>query len=107
MENKIAKPISPQEIMDNLDKIIPSEVIESVNELLQERYRNTGSVTILKEELISKIHTKIDVSRQELFDKKWMDFESLYYDNGWVVKYHSPDRGESFNEYFSFSKRQY
>lgn len=107
MEKEIVKPISPKDIMDNLDKIIPSAVIESINEFLKERFRNTGSVIIKKDELITRIKTKIGVGRQEIIDNKWLDFESLYYENGWVVKYESPDRDENFEQRFTFSKRQY
>jgi hypothetical protein len=39
MSVKLVKPITPEEIMDNLGKIIPSVVFEAVNYLLKEKYR--------------------------------------------------------------------
>jgi hypothetical protein len=38
VSKKLVKPINPEEIMDNLGKIIPSVVFEAVNYLLKEKY---------------------------------------------------------------------
>lgn len=103
--NKQITPVSPDEIMDNLVDIIPSYIIESVNDFLKLRYRNTGGVKITVDELIDKIHTKKQISRNQLFDDKLLDFESLYRDNGWVVTFKKPDRDENFSQYYYFEKK--
>jgi hypothetical protein len=51
---KLVKPITPEEIMDNLGKIIPSVVFEAVNYLLKEKYRGS-SLSIKQDEIINKI----------------------------------------------------
>jgi hypothetical protein len=50
---KLVKPITPEEIMDNLG-IIPSVVFEAVNYLLKEKYRGS-SLSIKQDEIINKI----------------------------------------------------
>lgn len=102
---KEVKPISPKDIMDNLETIIPSIVIESVNRLLKDKYRGTGSVSIKQDEIINEIIANYGsrLSRQEIFDKKWLDFESLYRKNGWKVEYDKPAYNENYDAYFKFS----
>lgn len=106
MAKKIIKPIKPEEIVQNLDKLIPSVVIESVNELLMKKFRNTGSVKILQKEIIELVISKDNsLTRTKIYDDKMMDFEELYRQNGWVVKYDSPSYGDNdFDSYFMFSK---
>lgn len=99
------KPISPSEIIDNLDKIIPPIVIQAVNNLLMKEYRG-GQVTILQDEIIAEIKN-IDgtITRDQIFDNKWLDFEALYRQNGWVVEYDKPGYSESYAARFIFKKK--
>jgi hypothetical protein len=101
------KPISPDDIVDNLENIIPSVVIQAVNSLLKDNYRGTGSVTIKQDEIINKI-IGLDgsLTRQVIFEKKYLDFEELYTKNGWVVIYDKPAYNESYDAYFKFNKKK-
>ncbi len=104
MENEV-KPISPSEILGNLDKIIPPVVIQAVNNLLMKQYRD-GSVTILQDEIIQEI-INLDgaITRDQIFDNKWLDFEALYRQNGWSVEYDKPGYNESYTARFIFKKK--
>ena len=105
MKSKETKPISPNEIMDNLKTIIPEAVIQAVNELLKEGYRGSY-VSFKQKDLISRI-IKIDpsIEREDLFKKKYLDFESIFEKQGWKVEYNSPCRDESYDEYFKFTPK--
>lgn len=100
-----SKPITPEFIENNLEYIIHPAVLQAVNELLKENYRPGKSVTIKQKEIVKKsISICQDLTSNEIFEKKWMDFESIFIKAGWKVKYDSPSWDESFEEYFTFSK---
>lgn len=105
MEN-IIKPISPNDIMDNLEKIIPSVVIQAVNELLKTSYR--GQAIVLKQEDIVNEIIKLDgsLTRTIIFEKKYLDFEKIYENNGWVVEYDKPGFNEDYTPIFKFTKKK-
>lgn len=106
MAKKIVVPIKPNEILDNLEKIIPQPVFEAINALLSEQYRG-GSVTITLKDIVAKIAT-IDrtLTKDILFSNKYLDFEKVYRDNGWVVSYEQSGYGDSnFDSYYTFKAK--
>lgn len=72
------KPISPNEIMDNLTTIIPSVVIQAVNNLLKLKYRG-NDVSIKQKDIMEEI-LRLDESMTSnvIYDNRYMDFESIY-----------------------------
>lgn len=102
------KPMSPDEITDTKEDLIPDEVIESFNEMIVEKWDGTKSF-FRQKEIVSKIKKKMGLhsSSKKIFENNWLDVEKIYEELGWVVRYESPDRGtSSFEEYFKFSKRE-
>lgn len=101
--NKV-QPITPKELDETLEKSFPEAVIMAFNQLLKENYRGKGSVTIQQKDVINLI-LKLDesLSKNVIFDKKYLDVEPLYRKHGWKVKYESPDRDENFDSFFVFS----
>lgn len=100
------KPISPNEIMDNLKTIIPSVVIQAVNNLLKLKYRG-NDVSIKQKDIMEEI-LRLDESMTSnvIYDNRYMDFESIYRENGWNVVYDKPGYGENYDAYFKFSKKK-
>ncbi len=99
------KPIRPDEILDDLINIIPSVVIESVNKLLKEKYRGE-SVVITQDAIVNEIIANSNLTRNEISEKKYLDFEKLYNDNGWIVGYDKPAYDENYPATFKFTKRK-
>jgi len=97
------KPLSPKDLKNNIENVIPSVVIEAVNNLLKENYYGK-SITITQKALISEI-IKLDdsMTSTKLLNKNWLDFEPLFRKNGWNVAYRSPDRDENFDPHFVFT----
>ena len=102
----MSEPIRPNQVK----RILPDYIIDSVNQLIEERY-NGGSFTITKKEIITKAFNHPDQTEYEnrssferhLYDKKYLDFESVYHKAGWECEYISPDRGDShFDSYYKF-----
>jgi hypothetical protein len=95
------KAISPQEIMDNLPNIIPSSIIEAVNNLLSKKFRGS-EVNIKQDEIIDEVRKISNITRDEIFENKWLDFETIYSNSGWHVLYDKPSRGDTYQAYFTF-----
>ena len=99
-------PIKPDEIESNMAKIIPDFVLDSINELLKENYRGRGSVMLKQKDIISKIlkHPDTNLSKQQIYDKHYLDIEGVYSQYGWSVEYDKPSYGDSdFDTFFTFS----
>lgn len=98
------KPISPLEILHK----IPDEVVEVFNKEIQDNW-NGRSVIIKKKTIIPKIlalysaHLKT-ITENKLYEMNWLDIEETYQKAGWKVRYASPDRDESFDAFWTFSK---
>lgn len=99
-------PITPSEILDNLEDIIPSFVFEAVNAILKEKFRGT-SVTIKQNEIITKAcQIKHGLKREDFFEKKWLDIEKVYEKAGWNVSYDKPAYSENYEAYFEFKPKK-
>lgn len=99
-------PITPAEILADLPNIIPSFVFEAVNNLLKKKFRG-GPVTIKQDAIMDEIaKLQSTYTRQEIYDNKWMDFESVYADYGWIVKYDKPGFRETYDAYFEFKPKK-
>lgn len=105
MNNKAIKPISPKEIMENLDEIIPDAVIQAVNELLKEKYRGS-EVTIKQKDIVSRAVSIDNKLAGKIIENKYLDFESLYEKSGWKVSYDKPGYNESYDAFFKFSPKK-
>lgn len=101
----LTAPIKPQEIIENLDKIIPQVVIKAVNELLKEQYRGQA-VTIKQKDIVARIQLfDSSLTNEVINKKKYLDFEKLYRDNGWSVSYDGPGFNESYDATFTFKAK--
>lgn len=99
----LVKPISPNEATRrHQEEIIPNGIIRIVNQFLVERLGDSKSVRITQDELLARITSTLNISRHEVFSKNLLDFESLYREAGWIVKYDKPGPDESYDTFFLF-----
>lgn len=97
------KPISPNDVVV---PEIPDFVIEIVNGLIVQNYQDRGKRSVIKQsELIKIINAHIE-DKDMCFDIKWLDFEELYRNVGWNVKYDAPGYNESYEATFKFTKKE-
>lgn len=97
------EPISPSDVK----KFIPDFIIETVNKLIVKKW--DGDKAIIFQDDIMDIVSSNDAgfdkpSRQEIFDKGWLDFEPLYREKGWKVEYDTPGYNEFYKAKFIFKK---
>lgn len=100
--NRIIKPITPAQVIKNRISVIPEIVIESFNELLLEKWDGKCAI-ILQSDIIERIISKdASITRQLIYDKKWLDIEPIFMKVGWLVSYDSSAWDESCEARFRF-----
>lgn len=96
------KPISPDEVVYD----IPEFVIEAVNKLIAKNFRG-NSFTIKQKDIVKEIcDNNTDVTSQQIYDNKWMNFEDIYREAGWKVSYDKPGFNESYDATFEFKPKK-
>lgn len=101
------KPITPDEAYEQRLKSVHPGIIDVVNTILKREFVSHNSVIIIRQDdIIQAFLATHSSTRQEIFDNKWLDFESIYKDAGWHVLYDKPGYNESYSAYFKFSKKK-
>jgi hypothetical protein len=100
------KPLTPAEVVKNKGNILPEFVIDSINTLVTMKF-NGVNAKFTVEEIIQMIMSKspVPVTRSEILDNGWLDFEPLYDTYGWDVQYDRPSYNESYAANFTFWKK--
>jgi hypothetical protein len=80
-------PFTPADARQHKQVILPKEVIDSVNELIE------------------RIMSKLSITRSEIIKLGFLEIEPVYEDAGWKVQYHSPSHDESYEPYYVFQKQ--
>lgn len=100
------EPITPDDVTTQKQLIIPDEVIESFNEMIAQNFSGGGS-TFKQNEVVKLICKKMKLRHNDIiYDKHWLDVESLYRERGWVVLYDKPGFNESYDATFSFARKK-
>lgn len=101
MSEEVVKPLSPQDLAGRL--CIPDFVIEAVNELLRKHYDGHGCTITLKE-----VEAAIEKAKPQeaVWQKNWLNFETLFRENGWSVDYDQPGYNETYAAHYRFSRRK-
>lgn len=108
-------PIKPSEINKLKIETIPDEMIKAVNSLILKKWNGTSAIIkqddIVNEYLdnlkISEHPDEIDIrlERGKVFEYNWLDFEDIYRNAGWRVKFDKPGYNETYEPFFVFSKK--
>lgn len=105
------KPYSPEDIERLADvSSFPVEVIQVVNGFLKERGRSSLYITIRQDEVLERLEALFHQNgmrfdRSEAFDRHWLDFETAYRSQGWLVEYDKPGYNESYDAHWIFRKK--
>ncbi len=104
------EPLSPNDVIIKKQSIIPDVVIECFNELIAQNFSG-GESTFKQNDVAALICQKTIVtdpnfSDRTIYDKHWLDVESLYREKGWIVEYDKPGFNESYDATFTFKRRR-
>ena len=105
------KPISPKDASMKAIVKFPKEVIEAFNEVIVENLKvinSTGGTKrtvaeFTQDVVVNRICAKMDITRDEVFNKKYLDVEHIFEKEGWTVDYDKPAYNESYKATFTFS----
>lgn len=101
----MSKPITPDEVAELQTKTFPAGVFDAFNELIASKFSG-GSVTVMQNAAIALICEKTGVSRQEVFDKGWLNVEPAYRAAGWSVEYDKPAYNEDYEANYTFKRKR-
>lgn len=96
------RPIKPEEVPKLLCNTIPPEVFDVFNKYIALNYSNGGPVIVYQSDVVNDLVATGKFSRDEIFDKGYLNVEPAYRDNGWKVRYDKPAYNESYAAYFEF-----
>ena len=102
------KLITPSEVDDVKTAKIPDAVFEAFNEMIAENW--DGSQSIVKQPAVMlRVLEKLkqdfpEITRQDVFDKKWLDVEHFFRKAGWKVEYDKGAYYDTYDPYFTFEK---
>jgi len=96
-------PISPDDINPLKAKNLPKEVFDGFNKLIVDNW-NGRSAKFNQNEVAKLIASKMEISTNDVYDKKYLDVEDIYREKGWVVEYDKPGYCEDYKASFTFSK---
>lgn len=100
-----ASPITPEQVREKKQSLIPPGVFTVVNRFIAENYdENSCSSTVLQRELVSAICNELGVTSDEIYNKRWLDIEGIYRKAGWKVRYDKPGYNEDYDPFFVFKE---
>lgn len=100
------KPIKPSEVAVKKKELIPDFVIGIINELIVKHWNYKTNISKIEQfDIIECILLKEPtLNRQDIFNKKWLDIQDVYCEEGWNVEYVKPTYFEDFTAYFIFKE---
>ena len=100
------KPITIEEAITRKQGSLPPEVFDVINKLIVENYSvPSQKATVDQSDIVDELVYRLNLPRQEIFDRGYLDVEALYGKAGWSVDYHKPSYDESFQAFFVFSRK--
>lgn len=100
----MVKPISPDEIPKAKKKYFPDEVIDTWNEIIATNF-SSGSATVQQDDIVRALSSRLDITRNEVFNKGYLEVEDIYRAEGWKVHYDKPGYNESYGAFFEFKRK--
>lgn len=100
------KPITPHEAVVGRKASIPDVVIEAFNECITEKYNSVSKIAYVSVDDVIKAIGEKGIESKTVWDKNYLDVESIFEEAGWFVEYDQPCIGESaFDAYFTFKSK--
>lgn len=96
-------PLSPKEVRKFQKIIINPKIIEIFNQELIENYSKGCETIIYQQNIVDKIVKSLNISEEDVFNLGYLNIESYYEDNGWIVTYEKPQYDKY---YFLFKEKE-
>jgi hypothetical protein len=100
----MAKPIKPGEMTAVKKATLPEAVIECWNQIIVDNW-NGRMATVKQDAIVTILASRLNISRDAVYKKGYVDIEDIYRAEGWKVKYDKPGYNEDYGAYFEFTKK--
>jgi hypothetical protein len=97
------RPITPAEVADLQQELLPPEVLEVFNRCIGETALH-GNAIVLQEDVVDAL-VRRGLERSVIFKKGWLNVEDIYRQAGWEVLYDKPGYNESYAASFTFKAK--
>jgi hypothetical protein len=94
--------ITVEEAIKSKQDIIPEAVFDVINRLIVQKMDSNYSSRVTHDEIVNEVSRALNLSRQEIFERHYLDVEDSYRAVGWSVEYDKPAYNESYGAYFIF-----
>lgn len=101
----VAGPIKPEEVSQQKEALIPSEVFEVFNRLIAEDWDEDVNRAIVDQgEAAEAIASALHITKEQVYDRHLLNVEPAYRRAGWLVEYDKPSYCETYPATFTFRK---
>ena len=100
------KPITPGDVIKVKNDSIPDNVIEAFNEEIISNWNGHESIVYqvhVVNRIVNKMFSIEGFNRADIFDRRWLDIEYIFRDEGWNVTFDKDDYGGG-NNCWTFSR---
>jgi hypothetical protein len=114
----MSKAISPDQVAAHKASTFPDYVFDAFNDLIAANF-TAGDAVVLQKDVIALILAKanaglvgtiddsgLNLTRNEIFSKGYLNVEEVYREAGWQVEYDKPAYNESYDASFTFRKKK-
>lgn len=102
---------SPDDLKIEKAKSIPQWFLNIINDLLVKNYNGPNkSITLYQDDIIDSVLASAEakaegMTRNEIFNSGYINFEAAYENVGWNVTYDKPSYDDNYKAYFKFSPK--
>ena len=96
--------ITPNEVGEAKENAFGAQVMEVWNAIIASKFTN-GRAVVRQNEVIDALQVATGKSRNDIFDKGWLNIEEVYRSKGWSVHYDKPAYYETHEPKFTFTPK--
>lgn len=97
------KPITPKEVGAKKAEVLPPDVIDEWNKAIATAW-DGASAEVVQDDIVAALAKRMNVDREQVFERGWVEVEEMYRAAGWRVSYDKPAYNESYPATFTFTK---
>lgn len=97
-------PIKPQDVTKRKAELFPQEVFKVFNDLIASNWDGQSS-KFKKDEALTRIMSALNLTKNEVYARNYLDVEDVYGEAGWDVFYDKPGYNENYDATYTFTQK--
>ena len=99
------RPMKPSEVVPLKATMLPPEVCDVINEMIAKHW-DGDSAMVFQTDLANAMVAALGIPKAEVYARKYLDFEPVYREAGWIVSYDRPGYCETYDPSWTFKRRR-